>query len=186
MRTKAGTLVNILNDTVDNLQWTITPTGVWYEDTGEQMIRLEHNLKTNVYATDRVTFEINFTPDGFKTSDTETIGEDYVQCEMTQNTTDGFFWTAQVVEGYVKCAGTELVDDVCGWSINPLYMQDNMYTQTPESSYDWVAFTDDDPTDPWCTHANTEVGATLLPYECTQLKCIIERPLDTGDDLKDL
>ena len=45
---------------------------------------------------------------------------------------------------------------------------------------------DEDPKNPWCTHANTEIGAVLKPHECTALKCIIERPLDTGDDLKDL
>ena len=42
-------------------------------------------------------------------------------------------------------------------------------------------YADDDETDFWCTKANTSIGADLLPYECTALKCIIERDLDTGD-----
>ena len=61
------------------------------------------------------------------------------------------------------------------------------FVDTPESTSDWVApFTDTDPLDFWCTKRNTVKGATLNPFECSSLRCFVERKLDTGDAIKDL
>lgn len=60
------------------------------------------------------------------------------------------------------------------------------YTAQSESTSDWVTpFVDDDVNDPWCTHVNTNVGDELSPYECSALRCVIERLADTGDTTRD-
>ena len=90
-------------------------------------------------------------------TDTATIGEDYVQCEMSQSSSDAAFWTAKVAEGYYICKPTTPPDatDVC-WNIYT--DEDSNYTQTTESTSDWVTpFADeDDPSDYWCTKANVD------------------------------
>ncbi len=64
---------------------------------------------------------------------------------------------------------------------------DSFWTPSDESTSDWVKpFDDKDPENFWCTKANTVKGAALLPYECTKLKCYMERLLDTSDTIKDL
>ena len=122
-------------------------------------------------------------------TDTASIGEDYVECEMSQSSTDGAFWSASVVEGYYICAngsGTDKCDEDSG-GLKLADAADTNYTKQTEGTSDWVTpFSDDDPDDFWCTKANTTIGATLSPYECTKLKCVIERLFDTGDDTSDL
>ena len=100
---------------------------------------------------------------------------------MSQSSSDGYFWSASVAEGMYTCDGDEATN-VC------LYITDeSKYGSNPESTSDWVTpYADDDPDSPWCTHANTTIGETLSPFECTQLICIIERDMDTGDTDNDL
>ena len=104
---------------------------------------------------------------------------------MSQSSSDTAFWTAKVAEGYYICKPTTPPDasNVC-WNIYT--DEDSNYTQTTESTSDWVApFSDeDDPSDFWCTKANSD-GNTLLDYECTALRCYIERDLDTEDTTRD-
>ena len=53
------------------------------------MVRLEHILTADIFATDKVLFEIAFRPGNLDApTDTKTIGEDYVTCEMSQSSTD--------------------------------------------------------------------------------------------------
>ena len=47
-------------------------------------------------------------------------------------------------------------------------------------------YSDDDPSNPWCTHTNTSVGATLSPFECSKIICVVERIADTADTEQDL
>ena len=171
-----------------NIKWEVTPYGVYYEDSGTQRIRLEHKLTAEIWATDTVMFELAFRPSSLADpTDTATIGEDYVQCEMSQSSSDAAFWTAKVAEGYYICKPTTPPDatNVC-WNI--YQDEDSNYTQTTESTSDWVTpFADeDDPDDLWCTKANTTVGDALIDYECSVLRCFIERDLDTGDTTRDL
>ena len=66
-------------------------------------------------------------------------------------------------------------------------MNDSNYSQTTESTSDWVTpYTDNDPDDFWCTKVNTTKGAVLSPYECSAIKCVIERAVDTWDTTRDL
>lgn len=106
-----------------------------------------------------------------------------MQCEMTRSSTDGAFWTASVAEGYYICKDTAVDNaDVCKYRGE---LTTN-YTQTTESTSDWVTpYTDDDPDDFWCTKKNTTAGAVLDPFECSKLICVIERDLDTGNTTED-
>ena len=135
-----------------------------------------------------MTFEVSFRPSLLGDSqDINSIGEDYVTCEMAQSSSDGAFWTATVSEGYYLCKNDANPSNVC--SDPTAFLDDDSanYVQTPESTSDWVTpWTDDDPKDFWCTKANTKKGDPLSPFECTALKCIVERDLDTGDDVRDL
>ena len=150
------------------------------------MVRLTHKLTADIFAEDKVLFEIAFRPKSLGApTDYLTIGEDYVTCEMSQSSTDKMFWSASVNEGYYKCNGTSkpFLDDAC----KGIAGDDKNYTSSAESSSDWVTpYADEDPDDPWCTKANTNIGDSLSPYECSELKCIIERKLNTGDAVNDL
>ena len=152
---------------------------MFYEDSGAQKVRLEHSVTTNIFATDKVMFEIAFRPDSLADpTDTATIGEDYVQCEMSRSSTDTTFWSASVVEGYYFCNPSVVPDatNVCSGIAD----DDTNYTATAEGTSDWATpFTDDDPDSTWCTKYNNSDGDTLSPYECSALKCTIERALDT-------
>lgn len=47
-----------------------------------------------------------------------------------------------------------------------------------------VPYEDDDQEDYWCTKANT--ATAYSDYECTQIKCPVQRVLDTGDTASDI
>ena len=96
---------------------------------------------------------------------------------MSQSSSDGAFWSASVSEGYYSCEGDYDLDPCKYYSAD-----DAIFKANPETASDWVTpYADDDPTDFWCTKANTTIGAALSPYECTALQCVIERDLDTGN-----
>jgi len=61
------------------LKWEISSYGVFYEDSGEEKVRLIHKLQADIFAADEVTFEVAFRPKSLPApTDTATIGEDYV------------------------------------------------------------------------------------------------------------
>ena len=99
--------VEVLNNvTTDKVKWTIDSWTVMYMDSGEQFIRLQHNLTADIFATDVVLFELSYRPKLLPApTDKATIGEDYVQCEMQRSSTDKQYWTAAVSEGYYICKG---------------------------------------------------------------------------------
>lgn len=89
------------------IKYKLTTWGVYYEDTGVQAVRLMAELTADIFATDVVTFEVNFRPKNQGNAmDTNSIGEDTVSCEMTRKTSDGAFWSANIVDAYVTCKGT--------------------------------------------------------------------------------
>ncbi len=106
--------------------------------------------------------------------------------------TDGAFWSPVITEGWVACAKGTNVADRCRPSATDAaeitaVADDSFWTPSDESTSDWIKpFDDKDPDDFWCTKANTTKGAALVPYECTKLKCYMERLLDTSDTIKDL
>ena len=132
-------------------------------------------------------FEIAFRPKNLPNpTDTLTIGEDYVQCEMSRSSTDTTFWSASVVEGFYVCNGNFGATDSTNVCLG-IAGDDANYTATAEGTSDWATpFTDDDFDNTWCTKTNNTDGDELNPYECSALKCTIERALDTEDIISDL
>ena len=101
------------------MQWDVSVTSVYYEDTGLKKVRITHTLTGMVWADDVVLFELAFRPGSLgSTVDKASIGEDYVQCEMSQSSSDTQYWTAKVAEGFYECAPVSEDDatDVC-WNI---------------------------------------------------------------------
>lgn len=168
------------------MRYKLTSWGVFYEDSGAQKVRLEHKLYADIFATDKVMFEVAFRPKSMGApTDRNSIGEDYMACEMQQSTTDAAYWSASVSEGYYVCNDTLQVDDtdVClGISAS-----DDNYDKQNEGQSDWATpYTDDGLTGPeWCTKAYSS-GSVRGPFECSALKCVAERSLDTGDAVNDL
>lgn len=91
--------------------FSLTSWGVYYEDTGQQKVRIMAELVADIFATDTVKFQINFRPKNMAAAtDVASIGEDTVNCEMTRKTSDGAFWSANISDGWMKCKGTSVSD----------------------------------------------------------------------------
>lgn len=120
------------------------------------------------------------------------LGEDAGRCELANNADDPRFWTATLTDIYYKCNGTPAAP-TSGNLKQPQYTKcsaaDNTYNSNSvltESSANnnWSSpYTDTDPDNPWCTPANT--SEDYSPYQCSRIKCVMERYLDTGDTLYD-
>ena len=185
--------VQVFPSTATNVKFSITAWGVYYEDTGDYKVRLMTELEAKIFATDQVLFEINYRPKSLPAvTDISTIGEDFVKCAMQRSTSDGAFWTPTITEGWVACAKGSLPSDRC--RPDPSVAADltaiadeSFWTPADESTSDWAKpFDDNDANNFWCTKTNTTKGATLVPYECSKLRCYMERLLDTSDTIKDL
>lgn len=109
---------------------------------------------------------------------------------MTRSSSDGAFWSANISDGYVKCKSDNVLDRCLKASnvVKPLMREASpKFEEVPEPQSDWkTPFVDNDGDNFWCTKANTTKGATLSPFECTALKCYMERPLSTKETDKDL
>ena len=109
---KAST-VTFSDSSSTNPKWQMYLWSVFYEDSGTTRIRIKHELTANIFATDTVNFEIAFRPGNLDPpTDDQTIGEDYVQCDMSQSSSDGAFWSASIAEGMYVCDGDD-TSDVC-------------------------------------------------------------------------
>lgn len=114
---KAST-VTLTEANSTNPKWDLYLWSVFYEDSGTTRIRIKHKLTANIFATDTVNFEIAFRPKNLPAPvDSLTIGEDYVQCDMSQSSSDGAFWSASIAEGMYVCAGDDALD-VCKYIID--------------------------------------------------------------------
>ena len=109
---------------------------------------------------------------------------------MTRSSSDGAFWSANISDGYVKCKSDNVADRCLKKStdVKPLMREASpKFEELQEPQSDWkTPFVDNDPTNFWCTKANTTKGAALSPFECTKLKCYMERTLKTSESDKDL
>jgi hypothetical protein len=161
------------------------------EDSGEQSLRITHELEAPILITDTVVFELSFVPaskwDNVDDSDYATgLGEDAGRCEMANNEDDPRFWTATLTDIYYKCNGTPAAPTT-GTTTQPQYTKcsasDNTYNSNSvltESSAnnDWtLPYKDNDPDSPLCTPANS--ADVYSPYQCSKIKCVMERYLDT-------
>ena len=149
-------------------------------------------MYADIFATDKVMFEVSFRPKKLGApTDRNSIAEDYFACEMQQSTTDPAYWSASPSEGYYICTDAYIVDDtdVCkGLYADAGNDVDNTnFGKTNEGQSDWVTpYVDDGESGPeWCTKAYKN-GEERGPFECSAIKCVIERAFDTKDPEKDL
>lgn len=113
---KASTVT--FTDSSTNPKWEMFLWSVFYEDSGTTRMRIKHELTADIFATDTVNFEIAYNSKNNDTpKDNQSIGEDYVQCDMSQSSSDGAFWSASIAEGMYVCDGDDLTD-VCQYIID--------------------------------------------------------------------
>lgn len=170
-------------DSNSAIKWFIKSETRFYEDSGEEKVRLTNTLQANIFETDTVQFFLAFQPrNQANPTDPSAIGEDYFSCQMTANSADTRYWQASITDGKVTCTAATDASDRCLTAHSGLQSDNN-----PEASSDWtVPVTDEDggALSPWCTPVNT-VDAALSDFWCSELKCVIERVLDTGDTEND-
>ena len=117
-RFSKGTSTSMTPSGQTDLVWVVKAWSVFYEDSGTTRLRLQHELTSNIFATDTVNFELAFRPKNQPArTDTATIGEDYVQCDMSQSSSDGAFWSASIAEGMYVCDGDDATD-VCAYIVD--------------------------------------------------------------------
>ena len=191
----------------DNIEWIVKTQTILDEDTGIQSLRVTHELTADILASDVVQFELAFIPlsrwssgtniagvtIGIDNTSATNLGEDAGRCSLTINTSNNKFWQATLSDGWYKCDLPAVNPPVLGWGTVSYPNKCSHLTNTwgtdganveSSSTNNWVApFTDIDPENPWCTQANTLT--TYSPYQCSKIKCIMQRPLDTGDDVYD-
>lgn len=179
-----------------SLKWDVIMQVNVNEDSGDSNLRITHELTANIQKTDTVTFELSFVPeskwDNVDDSDYASgLGEDAGRCELTNNVDDEQFWEVTLTDIYYKCNGTpaapvgttEPLTTKCSDAANT-YNSNSVLSES-SSNNQWTSpFEDDDSDAPWCTPANTE-GGSYSPYQCTKIKCVMERLLDTGDTTYD-
>ena len=174
--TTATNEVVILGGTTNSIYWTVEAWTRFYEDTGIEKVRLRHKLAAQIAATDSVQFELSYRPSSAAAPQSSTaIGEDFVRCQMTIDSSDARFWQASIVDGYYLCSGTADPTDLC------FEADESYYQEYQEASSDWtVPFSDDKPLSPWCV-TDAVVGEAVKDYACTELSCYMERAFDTGN-----
>lgn len=68
----------------------------------------------DIAATDQVQFELSFRPESEPAATTAlAIGEDFVRCSLTIDSSDSRFWQASIVDGYYTCSNTNDPTDLC-------------------------------------------------------------------------
>lgn len=95
----------------DTLKWDVITQVNVDEDSGDQNLRVTHELKANIQKSDTVTFELSFVPlskwDNVDDSDYASgLGEDAGRCELTNNVDDEQFWEVTLTDIYYKCNGS--------------------------------------------------------------------------------
>ena len=153
----------ILEETGTSTVWKIGVQSVFDEDLGYNNIQIEHRLTADIKSTDVVRFELNFISAGDPYTDRTVMAEDSAVCEVTIRASDTRFWDITTVDQLYSCS-----DNQCS---------STTYTQTVDTTNDWVAWgEDDDADDPFCTeHSDTD------NFACSAIKCRYERQMETGD-----
>jgi len=147
------------------------------EDTGKEKLRITHDLTANVMKTDKVMFEIAYEVSSLPT---QTVGSliqrDMVRCQMEINSNDNRFWVATLTDGYYT---KDVVDALSGSPQEPQSeLAENTSWATP------FADNSEKEADRWCTAANSKT--IWSEYQCTRLRCYLERDMNTGDSNYDL
>lgn len=204
-RESAETKTTIIDGT--NMKWDVLTKTILDEDTGIQSLRVTHELTANILSTDVVQFELAYIPwsqwlsgtniagkpTGIDNTSASNLGEDAARCSLSINASNKMFWQATVSDAWYKCDLPSTNPPTGGWGSltdpNKCAHASNTWASDAaniesSSTNNWAApLLDADPDDPWCTQANTET--TYSPYQCKKIKCIMQRSLDTGDDVYD-
>lgn len=112
-------------------------------------------------STDEITFEVGFTSTSWTataTAQNTLISKDIAQCQLTNNTREPEFWNQYAYDLYLTPTGTSNQQD---------------------SKQDWEnPVDDDDKKNPLCTPPTED---DKKDFSCKQIKCIIDRSIETGD-----
>lgn len=115
---------------------------------------------------------------------------------MQISTEDERFWTAEAVDGNLNCNydtawhtdwnnEDKTIDACYALGSGNSYGGSDLVSADGGDLENWeVPYEDDDETDYWCTKANTSTEYSV--YECTQIKCPVQRKLDTDDTASDI
>ena len=88
---------NMINDPDGTgIVWTMKTSSMYEEDTGNEYLRIEHNLTANIKATDDVIFEIGFTTGQDPWENKMSMAYDVATCKLEQSTQDSQFWVQSV------------------------------------------------------------------------------------------
>ena len=107
-----GQLVRVTDEIsvpiVDNesVNWTVLSQTRFYEDSGVQKLRLTHVLRANIFYTDSIQFELSYRPlNQPAPTDATAIGEDFVRCQMSVDSSDRRYWSTTLIDGSYTCSG---------------------------------------------------------------------------------
>jgi len=150
-----------------------------------------HDLEADIAATDTVRFEVSFVPyykwDNVDDSDyADGLGEDAGRCDLSINSSDNQFWDVTLTDIYYKCNGIAaaasgndpLIVTKCSAADND-YNSNSVLSEASSNNQWTTPFEDTEEDSLWCTQANTV--DTYSPFQCSKIKCVMERLLDTGD-----
>ena len=173
--------------------WTIITQTFYDYDTGFRWLRVTHDLYLPVAADDIVEFELAFSSDYDPEVNGQTIMvDDSARCIVQQNPDDTRFWTTTVQDYYWVCSELDCSNPDLSTSV----WRSGSYSASQDTVNDWhVGVTDDDINNPFCTlmqpvviadpaaitAAEYEALDEELYYQCSQLKCIHQRRLDSQD-----
>jgi hypothetical protein len=164
-----------------SVKWKVYSQSRFYEDSGEQKLRLTHELQANIFYSDSIQFELAYRPESQPApTDATALGLDFVRCQLSNDSSDRRYWSATLIDGKYACGGSDPTDRCKDVTLAEV-------TETSEPSTDWVTPFSDEPDgteSPWCSNAST-VGQPESDYACTKIKCYMERPFDTGDATND-
>ena len=159
------------------IKWGVKTRGIYDQDTGATWIQVNHTLTMDILATDMITFDLNFDNEATGKSIVEpnVITYDSSRCIIKQNTRDTDYWEMTPFDGY--------------WFKSSDSPPKYTYTQDYVTSQDWKCRIIDDATldtDKFCQKPPAVTPPTpASPYACKSLKCVVERPLITNDNLYD-
>jgi len=155
-------------------------------------MRIIHELKANIHYADTVTFEVAFTSDFDKWTDpVNDMLEDAGHCIVSQNADDTRFWITTVEDYYYTCANVDCSDE----TLDPKVWRTEELTRNEDDINNWIpGLLDDDPSNKFCTpmkpvsYSGTPDEDTYRDleaeayYECSKIKCVHQRRLDTSLD----
>ena len=186
------TAVVLLKDADDATIWSIETESFLEEDSGDRWIRITHTLNANIEADDIVTFDLSFSSDFDPWTDPLNMIEDSGRCIVQMDTDDNRFWATTVEDYYWTCSDVDCSNSALASAV----WRSGDFTESEDTTNDWeVGITDDDPNNKFCTGmpavavvdsaAPTFEEYQLLEaetyYECSQIKCVHQRKLNTED-----